>query len=93
MGHVMARGEPREVAISMVKEAHKPTWTSGDTETLERALIHWEKPKIDEIGGCVYHEATSSPKQRIVDVICSPSRLLMWKSLFPSFLAGLVLGP
>ncbi len=43
IGHLMARGEPGEKARNLVKEAHRPTWTSGDTETLERALQLWDK--------------------------------------------------
>ena len=38
MAHLMSIGETRKEAENTVKKAHKPTWTSGDIETLRRAL-------------------------------------------------------
>ena len=43
MGHLIARGEPGDKARNVVKDAHRPTWTSGNTETLQQALHLWEK--------------------------------------------------
>src|SRR6266567_1071279 len=42
MAHLMSRGESGKEAERIVKNAHKPTWTSGDVGTLRRALHLWE---------------------------------------------------
>jgi protein-tyrosine phosphatase len=43
MAHLMKRGQSAKEAEKVVKKAHKLTWTSGDTETLQRALHLWRE--------------------------------------------------
>ena len=42
MAHMMSRGMTRDEAEATVKRAHGLTWTTGDVETLQRALYRWE---------------------------------------------------
>ena len=39
MAYLMTTGKTREEAISLVRNAHEPAWTSGDIETLDRTLV------------------------------------------------------
>ena len=43
MAYLMTTGKTREEARNLVRNVHGPAWTSGDIETLERALALWEK--------------------------------------------------
>lgn len=43
MAYLMAVGKTMEQAKNTVRESHRPTWQSGDVETLERALCLWER--------------------------------------------------
>ena len=46
MAHLMCRGERSREAENIVKRVHEPTWTSGDVETLQRALHLWEMKTV-----------------------------------------------
>ncbi len=43
MAYLMVIGEPRDRAIQIVKAAHPLSWSSGDEDTLNRALMLWEE--------------------------------------------------
>src|SRR6266571_3664780 len=43
MGYLMMIGEPRDRAIQIVNAAHLLSWSSGDEDTLHRALRLWEE--------------------------------------------------
>ena len=43
MAYLMVIGEPRDRAVQIVKAAHPLAWSSGDEDTLHRALRLWEE--------------------------------------------------
>ena len=43
MAYLMMIGEPRDRAVQIVKAAHRLSWSSGDEDTLHRALRLWEE--------------------------------------------------
>ena len=42
MAYLMAIGEPQDRAVQIVRAAHPLSWSSGDEDTLHRALRLWE---------------------------------------------------